>query len=67
MHIFLAVVLSKYCPKLDDVRVALVPDEVSEYEFWRNYFYHIELWKKEKGLPCKIGERIDTNEREQVI
>ena len=66
-YTFLAVVMSKFCPKLDDVRVALVPDEVNENEFWRNYFYQIELWKKEQGLSHKLGERIDTCEREQVI
>ena len=67
MYTFLAIVMSKYCPKLDDSRLALVPDEVDEREFWRNFFYQIELWKKGKGIPCTLGDRIDTSEREQVI
>jgi len=44
-YAFLAVVMSKICSNLDDSRLTLVPDEVNEHEFWRNYFYHIELWK----------------------
>ena len=38
-YAFLAVVMSRICKSLDETRLALVPDEVSELEFWRNYFY----------------------------
>jgi len=38
-YAFLAVVLSKVCRNLDETRLVLVPDEVTENEFWRNYFY----------------------------
>ena len=52
---------------LNEVRLRLVPDEVSETEFWRNYFYHIELWKLGEGFENRLGERIDTVEREAAI
>ena len=42
----LAVIMTKMDKKLQETYVNLVPDEVSESEFWRNYFYHIELWRK---------------------
>ena len=45
-YTFLAVVLSRICRNLDETRINLVPDEVTEQEFWRNYFYQIELWKQ---------------------
>ena len=59
-------VLSKLCPKLDETRLALVPDEVSETEFWRNFFYQIEHWRLQKGFSSKLGELIDPLERQQA-
>jgi len=63
-YAFMAVVMSKICRNLDETRLTLVPDEVSENEFWRNYFYQIELWKKEQGYESKLGAQIDAGERE---
>ena len=63
-YAFLAVVLSRICRNLDETRLNLVPDEVTEQEFWRNYFYQIELWKQEHGHTSRLGSRIDTQERE---
>ena len=35
-----------------------MPDEVTEEEFWRNYFYEVEKIKKEHGLPSNLGEKL---------
>ena len=64
---FLAVLMSRICRNLDETRLNLVPDEVTEYEFWRNYFYQVELWKQEHGHASRLGARIDTQEREQAL
>ena len=66
-YTFLAIVLSKMYPSLAETRLRLVPDEVSESEFWCNYFYRIELWKQQGGFTSRLGERIDTNERDAAI
>ena len=57
-YAFLSVVMAKLCRNLNDARLRLVPDEVSDTEFWRNYFYQIELWKQKQGLPSKLGDII---------
>ena len=54
-------------PKLSEARLRLVPDEVSDDEFWRNFFYHIELFKKEQGYDNTLGERVDANQRDAAI
>ena len=48
-YVFLAHVLTKMDPELGETQLRLVPDEVSDTEFWRNFFYHVELWRKEQG------------------
>ena len=45
-YIFLATVMAKFDERLNESLLRLVPDDVTEEEFWRNFFYHIELWKK---------------------
>ena len=65
-YIFLAVVISRYIKKIDETRVALVPDEVSEKEFWSNYFYELELWKHQRDIPNKLGEAMREDEREEA-
>ena len=59
--------MSKLCRNLDETRLQLVPDEVSEHEFWRNYFYQVELWKKQHGHDNRLGAQIDSQEREQAL
>ena len=66
-YTFLAIVLSKLYPGLAETRLRLVPDEVTESEFWCNYFYRIELWKQQGGFTSRLGERIDTAERDAAI
>ena len=48
-YVFVAHVLTKMDPELGEAQLRLVPDEVSDTEFWRNFFYHVELWRKEQG------------------
>ena len=43
-----------------------MPDEVSETEFWRNFFYQVELWRLQQGFSSKLGELIDPLERQQA-
>lgn len=59
--------MSKLCRNLDEARLKLVPDEVSETEFWRNYFYEIELWKQTKNYENKLGDKIDSSERDAAL
>ncbi len=59
--------MSKLCRNLDEARLKLVPDEVSETEFWRNYFYEIELWKQTKNFEHKLGDKIDSSERDAAL
>ena len=41
-------------------RHELVPDLVSEDNFWRNYFYKVEKAKAELGVPTRLGARKTT-------
>ena len=58
-YTFLATVMTKYDEDLGDNFIRLVPDEVTEEEFWRNFFYHIELWKKNHGFESVLGDQVD--------
>ena len=58
-YVFLAIVMGKIFPKLHEARLRLVPDEVSESEFWRNFFYSIELFKLQRGFENRLGNKID--------
>ena len=42
-----------------------MPDLVSEDNFWRNYFYKIELAKAELGVPTRLGSRKTVQEMQQ--
>ena len=47
---------------LKKTRHSLVPDLVSEDEFWRNYFYKIECAKAELGVQTRLGARKSNEE-----
>ena len=53
----------KFDRNLEVVREELVPDEISEDDFWQNYFYAVECVKKVHGLPSNIGEKLGETER----
>ena len=40
---------------LKKTRRDLVPELVTEDEFWRNYFYQVELFRSELGLQNSLG------------
>jgi len=66
-YTFLAIVLSVVDKRLNEVYIRLVPDEVSEFEFWRNYFYHIELHKMKSGWTHKLGDPVNEAAREAAV
>lgn len=64
----MAHVLTKMNPALGETQLRLVPDEVSDTEFWRNFFYHIELWKKEQGnFESRLGDVKDEKARQAGV
>ena len=40
---------------LKKTRHELVPEMITEDDFWRNYFFKIELIKKNMGLEARLG------------
>lgn len=57
----------KYDRNLSDIRDTLVPLQVSEDEFWRNYFYLIELGKKSLGLQSRLTSLVTSTEKQARI
>ena len=67
-YVFLAHVLTKMDPELGEAQLRLVPDEVSDTEFWRNFFYHVELWRKEQGnFQNRLKEPKDEQARQAAV
>jgi outer membrane lipoprotein-sorting protein len=66
-YVFVACMMLKYDKNLSDVRENIVPNLVSEDEFWRNYFYLIELSKKSLGLPTRLTQLVSTSEKQKRI
>ncbi len=65
--VFVACMMLKYDSNLAETREILVPYQVSEDEFWRNYFYAIECIKKNLGLPTRLGGAIQDSERRKLV
>eukprot|EP00127_Corallochytrium_limacisporum_P002742 Clim_evm51s136 gene=Clim_evmTU51s136 len=42
-------------PRLQELRKQLVPKEIKEQEFWRNYFYRVHLIKQSSSLMTTRG------------
>ena len=66
-YAFVSVAMLKHDKNLDETRDQMVPEEVSEEDFWRNYFYKIECFKAELGLPTRLGDKIDEEQRTRMI
>ena len=60
---FIAILLLKFDSNLNSTREKMVPSEVEDDEFWRNYFYAVECYKAELGVGTRIGDKIDHAER----
>ena len=43
-----------------------MPDEVSDDEFWRNFFYHVELFKLNEGLENRLGDQVGDTTLEAI-
>jgi hypothetical protein len=56
--VVLAQILLLYDKNLSDQRQVLVPEMIEEDDFWCNYFYSIEQFKAELGLPHKLTGKL---------
>jgi len=66
-YVFVACVMLKYDSNLVETRENLVPNEISEDDFWCNYFYAIECIKAELGLPTRLGSRLEESKRRKLF
>ena len=49
-------------------RHELVPEMITEDDFWHNYFYRIECLKKDLGVQgCRLGQRIAVETRARQL
>ena len=40
-------------------RLELVPEIITEEDFWHNYFYKIETFKRQMNVAdCRLGQKI---------
>ena len=62
-YIVLAQIMLKLDLNLKKSRHELVPEMITEDDFWRNYFYKIEVLKRNMGLPHKLGARVSREAR----
>ena len=63
----LAQILLKLDLNLKKTRHELVPEVITEDDFWRNYFYRIECHKRDLGLPTKLGPLIPREARARKL
>ncbi|EGD82675.1 hypothetical protein PTSG_03336 [Salpingoeca rosetta] len=45
--------------RLDQLRFKLVPKAISEHDFWRNYFYRVELIKQSTDMARTMAQNTD--------
>ena len=58
-YIILAQIMLKIDKNLKKSRYELVPEIITEDEFWHNYFYKIETFKLQMNLPnCRLGQKV---------
>ena len=66
-YIVVAQILLKLDLNLKKTRHELVPEVITEDDFWRNYFYKIELLKKELGVKTRLGPMIPRAARAEKL
>lgn len=66
-YIVLAQILLKLDLNLKKTRHELVPEVITEDDFWKNYFYKIECCKKDLGLKTRLGAMIPRAARAQKL
>ena len=64
-YIVLAQIMLKMDLNLKKSRHELVPEMITEDDFWRNYFYRIECLKKQLGVPNRLGDAISLAQRQR--
>lgn len=62
VYAYQAIVLSKLDKNLQQAYARLVPDMVSEEDFWRNYFYEIERFLDALGQPSRATVKLAPGE-----
>jgi len=55
-YVLIASILIRMDPNLKELREEIVPDQVTEDDFWRNYFYKVNLTLKEFSLDNDLGQ-----------
>jgi hypothetical protein len=58
VYSYQAVMLFKLDNNLASLRDKLVPDLVSDEDFWRNYFFEIEKILELNNQPTSLGARV---------
>ena len=67
-YIVLAQIMLKIDLNLKKSRHELVPEMITEDDFWHNYFYKIECLKKDLGVQgCRLGQRITVETRARQL
>jgi hypothetical protein len=56
-YAYVAIMMLKLDSNLRLLHDRIVPDFVDDEDFWRCYFYEIELIKQANGLDCLIGTK----------
>ena len=55
----------RHDPRLDKLRFDLVPKQVSEYCFWRNYFYRVSLVKR--SVMLNFAASVSTDDQSKSV
>mmetsp|Transcript_34584 Transcript_34584/g.45473 ORF Transcript_34584/g.45473 Transcript_34584/m.45473 type:complete len:107 (-) Transcript_34584:229-549(-) len=66
-YVILAQIMLKLDLNLKKTRHEVVPEIITEDEFWRNYFYKVECLKKQLGVSNRLGAPIAREQREQQL
>ena len=66
-YVVLAQIMLKLDLNLKKTRHELVPEMITEDDFWRNYFFKIELIKKNMGLEARLGAPVAQAKIEQSL
>ena len=56
-YIYVAMKMYEYDARIPIIRKKLVPNKVSEEQFWKNYFYNIEVIKLKNNMQNRIQDQ----------
>jgi len=63
-HVAAATLALDKDPQLSKLRYSVVPKNISEIDFWRNYFYRVHVIKNAYNLPSTTPLSVSTNPTE---